>query len=121
MMDKIIIKNAKFECNIGVTGIERRKKQEILIDIGLFFDAKKASLTDDIKNTIDYLKIHESVKNVAEKREYNLIETLAEEISKEILSNYPVKEIIVRVKKPGALRKKDVECAAVEIMRKNNG
>jgi dihydroneopterin aldolase len=120
-MDKIIIKNAKFKCNIGITDKERRKKQEILIDVELFFNIKNTSSTNDIKNTIDYSKLHEAIRNIVEKKGYNLIETLAESIAKETLSDYLIKKIIVRVKKPEALRKKNVEYAAVEITRKKNG
>lgn len=119
-MDKIIIKNAKFKCNIGVTEKEREKKQEIIIDAELFFNLKK-DLGDDIKNTIDYSEVHKSIKNIAEKKEYNLIETLADNIAKEILSNYQIKKIILRAKKPEALSKKNAEYAAVEIIRKKNG
>lgn len=116
-MDKIIIKEAKFMCNIGVSKEERAKKQSIFVDAELFFNLKKASYTDDIKNTIDYSEIYESIRNISEKREYRLIEALSEDIAKEILSNYPTKKIIIRVKKP--LR--NFEYAAVEITRKKNG
>lgn len=116
MMDKIILKNAKFMCNIGVTEKERKKKQKILIDAELFLNLKKASYKDNIKNTINYSEVYESIKNVVVKKEYRLIEALAENIAKEILSNYPVKKVMVRVKKPEALGK-NVGYAAVEIKR----
>ena len=55
-MDKIIIKDAKFLCNIGMSSEERRKKQEIFVDIELFLNTKKAAQTDDIKDTVNYLE-----------------------------------------------------------------
>lgn len=117
MMDKIIIKNAKFRCNIGVSAKERSKKQEIIIDTELFFNFK--NMNDDIKNTINYSEVHSSIKKIVEKKEYKLIETLAEEIAKEILSNFKINKIVVKIKKPEALRKKNAGYAAVEITRKN--
>ena len=119
-MDKIIIKNAKFKCNIGVTEKERGKKQEILIDAELFFNIKK-NLKDDIKNTVNYSEVHKTIKNIAEKKECKLIETLAGNIAKKILSDYQIKKIIVKAKKPKALHKKNVGYAAVELTRKKNG
>lgn len=116
-MDKIILKNAKLNCSIGVTKKERRKKQLILVDAELFLDLNKASRTDNIKYTINYSHIYKSIKNAAEKKEYNLIEALVGSIAKEILSNYPIKKIIVGAKKNISY----AEYAFVEIMVKKNG
>ena len=117
-MDKIIIKEAKFDCNVGVTDKERGRKQRIIVDVELFADLRKASHTDNIKNTINYSEVYKSIRNVAEKKDYRLIETLAENVAKEILNNSPAKKVVVRVEKPMALAKKNVKYAAVEIIRK---
>lgn len=120
-MDKIIIKEAQFMCNVGVSKEERAEKQCIIVDAELFFNFKKVPSTDDIKNTIDYSQMHELIKNTAEKNEYKLIETLADNIAKEILKNLPAKKVIIMVKKPMALAKKNVRYAAVEITRIKHG
>ncbi len=114
-MDKITIKNAELSCNIGTSKKERAKKQKILVDAELFFDVKKAASTDDVKNTVNYSEVCASMEKISSVRGYNLIEALAEKIAEEILSNYPVKKIILRVKKPLNYAK----YAAVEITRKN--
>ena len=122
-MDKIIIKSANFLCNIGITPEERGKKQEIIVDAELFLDMKKMPkpffLSDDIKKTVNYSEVYELIKSIAENKEYHLIETLAENIAKAVLNKFPVKEVLVRVKKPKALADRNVEYVAVEIMKKN--
>ena len=120
-MDKIIIKEAQFMCNVGVSQEERAKKQNIVVDAELFFNFKKASSTDDIKHTVNYSEIHSLIKKIVEKKEYKLIEALAENIAEGILNNYQAKKIIVKVKKPMALAKKNVKYAAVEITRAKHG
>lgn len=120
-MDKIIIKGAQFRCNIGVSKEERAKKQNIVVDAELLLGIKKAASTDDIKHTINYSEIHSLIKDIAEKKEYRLIETLAENIAKGILKNSPAKKVFIRVKKPMALAKKNVRYAAVEITRIKHG
>ena len=120
-MDKLIIKEAQFMCNIGVSKEERAKKQDIVVDAELFFNFKKASSTDSIKNTIDYSEIHFLMKNIAEKKEYRLIEALAENIANGILKNSQAEKVLVRVKKPMALAKKNVKYAAAEITRTKHG
>jgi len=114
-MDRIIIKNAELFCKIGVSAKERSKKQKIFADAELFFDLKKAASADDIKKTISYSEVCASMKKISGKKEYNLIETLAEKIAEEILLSYPAKKIILKVKKPLGY----AEYAAVEITRKN--
>lgn len=120
-MDRIIIKEARFMCNVGVSEKEREKKQLVVIDAELFLYLKKASSSDDIKNTVNYSELHSVMKNVAENKRYKLIEAMAENIAKEILNNFSVKKIIVRVMKPSALSKKNVKYAAVEITRARHG
>ena len=116
-MDKIIIKGAQFMCNIGASKGERAKKQNIVVDAELFLNLSKASSTNDIRHTINYLEIHSLMKDIAEKKEYKLIETLAENIAIGILKNSSIKKVVVRIKKPMALAKKNVKYAAVEITR----
>jgi len=116
-MDKIIIKNACFLCNVGAAQEERRKKQEIFIDIELFLDIKKASQTDDINKAINYSTIHSSIKNLIENKEYKLIETIAEDIAKNILKNFDISKVLVKIKKPQALANRKVSYVGVEIVR----
>lgn len=121
-MDKIIIKDARFLCNIGVAERERRKKQEIFIDVELFLDIKKMAkpffLSDDLKNTVNYLDVYTSIKRIVEEKGYKLIEALAENVAYKILQNFNVSKVVVRIKKPNALADKKVKYVAIEIMRK---
>ena len=116
-MDKIIIKEAKFLCNLGCTEEERKNKQEIIIDLELFTDVKKSAASKKLEDTIDYAKVHSVTEEVVEKHEYILIETLAESIAKSILEKFNIEKVLVRVKKPQALKDKNVKYPAVEIMR----
>ena len=117
-MDKIIIKEARFSCNIGVSQKERKKKQEIAVDAQLFLDAKKAAQTDDIKYAVNYSEVHDLIKNIIGMKKYKLAESIAENIARGILNEFPVQKVIVKVKKPEALADRNVKYAAVEIIRK---
>lgn len=116
-MDKITIKSARFLCSIGVTAEERIKKQEIIVDVEMFLSIKRSANTDNIKNAINYSEVYELLKNTVEKKDFNLVETLAEDTAKNILREFPVKEVLVRVKKPKALADRNVKYVSVEIKR----
>jgi len=112
-MDKIIIKNAKFLCNVGVTEEERKEKQKIIVDVELYFDMK--DITDSIENTIDYSEVNKKIKELIEKKGYNLIETLAKEIADSVLKNFNTEKVHIIVKKLNAIP--DAEYAGVEMTR----
>jgi len=113
-MDKIIIKGAKFEVNIGVTTEERQTKQPLLVDIILLQDISTAAVTDAIEKTVNYSQVCKCVAAILTK-EYRLIETVAEIVAREILDTFPVNKVKVCIKKPQALRIADY--TAVEIVR----
>ena len=117
-MDKIIIKEARFPCNIGVSQKERKKKQEIIIDVELFSNIKKASKTDNIRYAVNYSKVYDLIKNIVGREKYKLVEAMAENVAKEILNKFSVEKVLLRVKKPEALANRNVKYAAVEIIRK---
>ena len=53
-MDQVIIKDLIARGIIGVNDWEREKPQEILINIVLFTDLRKAGNSDDIHDSVDY-------------------------------------------------------------------
>lgn len=120
-MDKIIIKDACFFCNLGVSSKERSEKQKVFINVELFLDIKKAAETDNIEDTVNYSEVRDLIKNLVEAREYKLIETMAENIAKDILNKFSFEKVIVRLKKPKALANKNVKYVAIEIIREKNG
>ena len=117
-MDKIIIHDAEFRCNIGVTQEERKKKQKIIVGVVIFANLGNSFESDSLDDTIDYTKVHQMVKNIVENSRSKLIETLAGKIAKEILEKTNAKETSVTIKKPGAMASRNVRYASVEVTRK---
>ncbi len=116
-MDKITIQNARFACSVGILDAEKLHSQEIEADIELYLSTEKAGRSDDIHNSVDYVKIHDALDTVVNKRHYNLIESLAESIADEILGRFSIDRIMVRIRKRGALAAKNADFASVEIIR----
>ena len=117
MFDRIILNNCKFMANIGCTHEERIKKQDIFIDVELFFSTRKAAKSDDLGDAMDYCEIHSLMKEVIDNNSLNLIEALAEKISDKILLALNVEKLLLTLKKPHALEEKGVSHVAVSIQR----
>ena len=114
-MDKIIIKNLLVRGIIGVNDWERKRPQDILINITLFTDTRRAAETDDITDCVNYSTISKKVQEHAESAEKLTVEALANELVKLCLEERNVQKVVMRVEKPGAVR--FAESVGVEIER----
>ena len=103
-LDKILIRDLRLRCIIGVNDWERKEKQDVTINVVIWSDLTEASKTDDIRKTIDYKEIAKDIIKLVEKSKFLLVETLAERIAQACLQNGKVKKVRVTVEKPGALR-----------------
>ncbi len=116
--DKIFIRDLLVRCIIGVNDEERREKQDVIINITLYADLRKACQNDDIDDTVNYKTVKLNVLSMAEQSSFLLIEKLAGEIAVICLNDPRVMKVKVSVDKPGALRFS--RSAAVEIIRSRN-
>ena len=114
-MDKVIINNLIARGIIGVYDWERDKPQEILINITLFGDLRKAGESDDIEDSINYKTAAKGAQALAENCQRLTVEALAHDIACFCLETRGVQKVLVRVEKPGAVR--FAESVGVEIER----
>lgn len=114
----IRIKNAVFYAYHGVGKDEQNLGGKFEVDVDIHTDFSAAIKSDYLKQTVDYEKVYSSIKNLVHERKYFLIETLAETIANEILTNYlQVKSVTVKVRKPHPPVKGVVDYVEVEISR----
>ena len=104
MSDKIFVDDLEIEAIIGVFDWEREVKQLIRISYEVEVDIKKAFKSDNIEDTFDYKSTSKKIINSVEKSSFQLIEALAEKISKIIMQDDRVLNLSLSVSKPGALR-----------------
>ena len=121
MVDKIILTGIHLMCHLGVPAEERAVEQEILIDIELRMDLAKPGHSDNFADTVDYAAVRNVLAEVAARRTYVLVESLAETMASEILARFPIiPEVQVTLHKPQALRAFGVDGTAVQIVRRRN-
>ncbi|MEA3423493.1 MAG: dihydroneopterin aldolase [Bacillota bacterium] len=117
-MDKISMNDMIFYAYHGVLEEEKRLGQKFIISIELIVELKAAGISDDVMDTVSYADVYEDVKKIVHGDKYNLIEKLAEEISKVVLMKYSlVNGIKVEVLKPEAPVDGTYHSFGVEICR----
>lgn len=120
MSDKIILNGLEFHGHCGCTEEERKIGQPLRIDVELNVDLLQSGKSDDLNDTIDYVKVIETVRGLVEK-DYNLIEALAQVIADDILNDHSrVGSVKVVVRKPVALSIAKCNDVAVSIVRERD-
>ena len=118
-MDKVLIKNLLARGIIGVNDWERKRPQNILINITLFTDTRLAGETDNISDCVNYSTVSKKVQAHAETAERLTVEALANDLAEICLEEKGVQKVVIRSEKPGAVR--FAESVGVEIERSRDG
>ena len=113
--DRILIKDLMLRCVLGLSGEERREKQDVLINLVLWTDLRPAAASDSIEDTVDYSTLKKQIISLVEGSQYHLAETLADRIASLCLEQPAVQQVQVTVEKPTALR--FAHSVGVEIIR----
>ncbi len=102
-MDVVYIKGLKAETVIGIYDWEREIRQLVTLDIEMGTNISAAEATEDVDNTLNYKTISERLLSFIEASEFQLVETMAEEIANLVLEEFPVAGLKLRLGKPGAV------------------
>ena len=103
-MDKVIIKDLLARGIIGVNDWERKRAQDILINITLFTDTRRAAETDELEYSVNYSTMSKKIQAHAESAARLTVEALANDLAKICFEDKGVQKVIVCVEKPGAVR-----------------
>ena len=97
-MGKVKINNLKTYAYHGCLNEERKIGSEYIVNLSAAFDSTTSSKTDNLNDTVDYVKITEIVKKQMQIRA-NMIEVPAKRIVDAILKLHKVQKVKVEVEK----------------------
>ncbi len=103
-MDIIYINDLRIETIIGIYGWERKTKQTVVLDIEMGTDIRKASASGAVGDTLNYKSVAERLISFIGENEFELVETLAEQVANILLDEFAVPRLKLRVNKQGALK-----------------
>jgi FolB domain-containing protein len=102
-MDKVFIRDLKVRGILGIHDWERVTPREIIVNVTLFTDTRRAARTDDIADCLDYSAMAKKIRAHAESAARMTVEALANDLAKLCLQEPGVRKVVVRVDKPGAV------------------
>ena len=96
--DSIRINGLEMQVRIGVPDEERAEPQKLVIDVVMESDFH--GMADDIARTTDYAAVAAWLKEECARREWRLLETLAEDLAAGLLSRFPrVRAVTLQIHK----------------------
>ena len=113
-MDIIEIENLRLRCVIGFSPHERKDKQDVVINLRLGTEMRRAGESDNPDDAFNYRTVTKAIIQHVEQSEYFLVEKLANEIAKICVVEHGAAYAQVRVHKPGALRFADSVGVVIE-------
>ncbi len=97
--DHITLHGLGFAARIGVPEEERAAPQRLAADVSFWPLKPLAGLQDELSGTVDYSAAATVCRETAGRREYRLIETLADVICGDLLQAFPLKQVRVTLRK----------------------
>lgn len=108
-MDLVYIRELEVETIIGIYDWEREIRQRINLDLDMGTDIRQAANTEDVDNTLNYKTVSDRLIEFIEQSEFQLVETMAEQLAEIVMTEFGVKWLRLRLGKPGAVpQAKDV-------------
>jgi 7,8-dihydroneopterin aldolase/epimerase/oxygenase len=102
--DRIFLRGLNVDCIIGFIEWERRVRQTVVIDLEMPVDCRRAALSDDVADTLDYKKVAKRVIAFVAASQFNLVESLVERTALLVLEEFGVEWVRLSINKPGAIR-----------------
>lgn len=100
----IHIKNLRLRTYIGFNEEELIKKQDVVINIYIDYDASKPMQSDSVDNACNYKILTKKIIEQVESHRFKLLEKMASDIMAIIKKDKIIKQAIVEIDKPHALR-----------------
>ena len=99
-------KDLKVSCIIGCLEYERKNKQTIHLDLSVDIPLPE-TLNDDITCTLNYSTLANICSQIAQDRSFQLLESLAYEISQVLHRRFSIHAIDLTIKKPHGIPHSD--------------
>jgi dihydroneopterin aldolase len=108
----------KFQGRHGYYDHEMANPQPFEVDVELLLNLQPAGLDDDLAKTVDYAAVYIAIRQIVESTSFRLLEALAEAVSHELLADFAITEVGVRIRKPAVQLGGPLDHASVEIWRR---
>ena len=109
---KVIVKDLILLISVGIHQFEKQKKQKVKFNIEITTDP---NLKSDIKSIVNYESVINDIKKITEKKHFELLESLSENIFDEIFKNKKIKKVKLKIEKLDII--KETKSVGIEFVK----
>jgi dihydroneopterin aldolase len=102
-MDRITLRAIVAHGCHGANPGERDRPQPFHLDLAIDLDLARASVSDDLRDTVDYACLHRRIVEIVETQSYVLLERLAAVILGELMADPRIARAELSIAKPALL------------------
>src|SRR5262245_13693577 len=103
-MDRLLLREITAETILGIYEWERRVPQDVVIDLEVPCDVRRAAASDAIEATFDYKAIVLRVIEFLGQSQFHLLETLAEQVARLVIAEFKADSVRLTARKISAFR-----------------
>ena len=113
---KVLINDLIFNTSIGIHDFEKKQKQQIKFNIEIDINSSLKPSNTNLNTIVNYEDIITSIKILTQKKHYDLLEVLAEDIFLDLFENKNIIKIKLKIEKPEII--KNTASVGIEIIKK---
>ena len=114
----VLIKDFIINEIIGIHKHEKINKQKIIFNIVIDVNQDTLPNENSLSSVVDYEQITNKLKSLAKNKNYNFLESLAEDSFKEIFEDRRINSIKIKIEKPDAIL--NAKSVGVEVFKSRN-
>jgi len=109
-----------FYAHHGYYQAERELGQKFEVDVIMNCDLSSAMESDNLDDTVNYKDVYKNICDIFNHNKFILIESLAGHIADDLLKNFPIESLTIRIRKPQVSLNGFLDSVEVEISRKRS-
>ena len=113
---KVLINDLIFNTSIGIHDFEKKQKQQIKFNIEIDINSSLKPSNTNINTIVNYEDVISNIKILTQKKHYDLLEVLAEDIFLDLFENKNIIKIKLKIEKPEII--KNTASVGIEIVKK---
>ena len=115
---KILIKDLTLDLKLGYYDFEKNKPQKVKFTLDVDYRDKKPTNDKDLKSIVNYDRIVKLIKKLVKNKQYNFLETLAEDVFDELFKDKRIDKINLQIEKLEII--KDCSSVGIQISKKRS-
>lgn len=105
----------------GVIPEERATGRVYEVDCELVAGLSKSAQTDAVTDTIDYSRVFTAIREIVEKKQFKLLETLADHIIVRLMNDFQPDQVTLKLRKLQPPIAGNIRAVEIEMSRSSSG